>query len=216
MMKSPQAGKARSRQAILHLLKTEAPLDAQALADRLEISPMAVRQHLYGLQDEGLVSHTLERRPVGRPAKAWRLTAQADAFFPDGHADLTLGLIGAMKETFGAEGLERLLAVRAAEQIEAYGARSGPGQPLERRLEALARVRSEEGYMATVETEAPGRYLLVENHCPICAAASACQGLCASELQVFRAVLGADVTVERIDHILAGARRCAYRVRPKT
>jgi predicted ArsR family transcriptional regulator len=54
--------------------------------------------------------------------------------------------------------------------------------------------------------------LFVENHCPICAAAAACQGLCRSELAVFRAVLGADVTVERIDHILAGARRCAYRI----
>jgi predicted ArsR family transcriptional regulator len=217
MTRPPQAAKARSRQAILHLLKTEAPLDAQALAARLEISPMAVRQHLYGLQGEGLVSHTLEPRPVGRPAKAWRLTAQADRFFPDGHADLTLGLIGAMKEAFGAEGLERLLAVRAAEQIEAYGNWIGAaGQPLERRLAALARIRSEEGYMAAVETEAPGRYLLVENHCPICAAASACQGLCASELQVFRAALGADVTVERIDHIPAGARRCAYRVTAKT
>ncbi len=215
MTKPPQAGKARSRQAILHLLKTEAPLDAQALAARLEISPMAVRQHLYGLQSEGLVSHTREPRPVGRPAKAWRLTARADRYFPDRHADLTLGLIGALKETFGAEGLERLLAVRAAEQIETYGARTGPGQPLEQRLAALAQVRSEEGYMATVETEAPGRYLLIENHCPICAAASACQGLCASELQVFRAVLGEDVEVERIDHILAGARRCAYRVRAK-
>ena len=211
----PQAVKARSRQAILHLLKTEAPLDAQALAARLEISPMAVRQHLYGLQGEGLVTHTREPRPVGRPAKAWRLTAQADPFFPDGHADLTLGLIGAMKEAFGAEGLDRLLAVRAAEQIKAYGAQIGTGQPLEQRLATLAKARSEEGYMAAVETEAPGRYLLVENHCPICAAASACQGLCASELQVFRATLGADVTVERIDHILAGARRCAYRVRAR-
>src|ERR1700688_1237140 len=29
---------------------------------------------------------------------------------------------------------------------------------------------------------------------------------------VFRAVLGTEITVERIDHILAGARRCAYRI----
>ena len=56
-------------------------------------------------------------------------------------------------------------------------------------------------------------YLLVENHCPICSAAAQCQGLCAAELAVFRAVLGPDVDVERTDHILAGARRCAYRVR---
>jgi predicted ArsR family transcriptional regulator len=69
--------------------------------------------------------------------------------------------------------------------------------------------------MAAVEAESGtggGGFLLVENHCPICAAARTCQGLCASELEVFRRVLGPDVTVERSDHILAGARRCAYRV----
>jgi predicted ArsR family transcriptional regulator len=57
-----------------------------------------------------------------------------------------------------------------------------------------------------------GSFLLAENHCPICAAARACQGFCRSELELFKAVLGKRVTVERQDHILAGARRCAYRI----
>ena len=57
--------------------------------------------------------------------------------------------------------------------------------------------------------------LLVENHCPICAAAKACQQFCRSELRVFQEALGDDVTVERVDHILAGARRCAYLVCPR-
>ncbi|MES2724598.1 MAG: MarR family transcriptional regulator, partial [Pseudomonadota bacterium] len=56
-------------------------------------------------------------------------------------------------------------------------------------------------------------FLLVENHCPICAAAAACQGFCRAELMVFRAVLGPGVHIERTDHILAGARRCAYRIK---
>jgi len=60
-----------------------------------------------------------------------------------------------------------------------------------------------------------GNFLFFENHCPICAAAATCQGLYRSELAIFRAVLGTDVTVERIDHILAGARRCAYRIRKR-
>ena len=58
-----------------------------------------------------------------------------------------------------------------------------------------------------------GSYLLLENHCPICAAAEACQGFCRSELLLFRALL-APATVERTEHILDGARRCAYRVTP--
>jgi predicted ArsR family transcriptional regulator len=57
-------------------------------------------------------------------------------------------------------------------------------------------------------------FLLVENHCPICTAAAACQGFCRSELDVFRDALGRDAVVERIEHILAGARRCAYRITP--
>jgi predicted ArsR family transcriptional regulator len=47
---------------------------------------------------------------------------------------------------------------------------------------------------------------------PRCAAAAACQGLCREELSLFRAAIGAKAHVERIDHILAGARRCAYKI----
>ena len=89
----------------------------------------------------------------------------------------------------------------------------GPSDSLPARLKALAAQRSEEGYMAEVEKEGPGSYLLIENHCPVCSAAAACQGLCAMELEVFQEVLGPGVEVARTDHILAGARRCAYRVR---
>jgi len=51
--------------------------------------------------------------------------------------------------------------------------------------------------------------------CPICEAARACTGLCQQELELFRATLGRGVRVLREDHILKGARRCAYRVSAK-
>ena len=54
--------------------------------------------------------------------------------------------------------------------------------------------------------------LLVEHHCPICTAASACAGLCTSELELFREVMGRRCRVERTQHILSGDRRCAYRM----
>jgi predicted ArsR family transcriptional regulator len=64
-------------------------------------------------------------------------------------------------------------------------------------------------------SRADGGFLLIENHCPICAAAAVCQGLCREELSLFRRVLGSEVRVERTDHVLAGARRCAYRITPR-
>ncbi len=185
------------------------------LASRLGVSAMAVRLHLYQLVEEKLVTSQQEPRPLGRPAKLWRLTPAADELFPNAHADLTLSLIQSMREAFGEGGLDRLIAVRTRGQIEAYRALLPAGAALRERLEALARLRAREGYMAEVKDDADGAWLLIENHCPICAAAAACTNLCAGELQVFREVLGAEASVERIDHILAGARRCAYRVAPR-
>jgi predicted ArsR family transcriptional regulator len=214
---SPGAIDPRSRRAILELLKWHGPQDARTLAGRLEISAMAVRQHLYSLADDRLVTSDEEPRPMGRPAKLWRLTPAADELFPNAHAELTVSLVQSMRETFGERGVDRLIAARTRSQIEAYRAQVGDGGSLRERLEALAGLRTREGYMAEVreEEETAGALLLIENHCPICAAARACTNLCAGELRVFQQVLGAGVTVDRIDHILAGARRCAYRVKAR-
>jgi predicted ArsR family transcriptional regulator len=189
-------------------------MDAQQLANRLHLSPMAVRLHLYTLQAEQLVSYEEEPRPLGRPAKLWRLTSAADRLFPEGYAELALSLLSSIGNVFGKSGLERLLVIRTRDQIAAYRRRMTGQTSLAKRLKALAAIRTEEGYMADVKREPDGRFLLVENHCPICAAAASCTGLCAKELEVFQAVLGTHVAVTRTEHIVAGARRCAYRVAP--
>lgn len=187
-------------------------MDSQELASRLEVSAMPVRQHLYALQEEHLVTYHEEPRAMGRPAKLWQLTPAADRLFPDGYAELTLSLINSVTEAFGEAGLERLLEVRTRHQIAAYQAQIFDRDSLQQRLETLAMLRTDEGYMAEVQQNAEGEFLLIENHCPICAAASACTGLCAKELEVFQSVLGTDVSVERTEHIVAGARRCAYQI----
>ncbi len=201
----------RSRQAILDLLKQKGPQDSQALAGSLGLTAMAVRQHLYELLQQKLVTFVEQPRPLGRPAKLWKLTPGADRFYPDGHANLTVDLLDAIGKTFGDKGLEQLVELRAKNQKADY-ARRITAESLERRLQALVKIRTSEGYMAELKKRRDGSYLLIENHCPICVAASSCQKLCGGELDVFRSVLGPKVSVERVDHILSGARRCAYRV----
>ena len=208
-------GERKTRRAITKLLKTEGPIDSAALAERLGLTAMAVRQHLYALQREGLVSAEERPVPIGRPAKFWRLTRDADRLFPEAYAELSVALIDSVKDAFGDEGLERVLTSRCARQRMDYGKRIRPGDPLKRKLEELAKVRTEEGYMAEVRAEGQGSFLLIENHCPICAAANACQGFCATELDLFRSVLGSGVTVERAEHIISGDHRCVYRVQPQ-
>ena len=208
--------RARARDRVLLQLKTRGPATASALAERLDVTPMAIRQHLAALEGEELVVHTEERRPVGRPARVWDLTPRAAERFPDTHADLTVELLSAMKDVFGEEGLERLIHARALKQRESYRSRLPSHQaPLAERVAALAEIRRDEGYMADWSQEPDGSFLLVENHCPICAAASLCQGFCRDELELFREAIGPDADVIRGEHLLSEARRCAYRVTPR-
>ncbi|HTL51994.1 MAG TPA: metalloregulator ArsR/SmtB family transcription factor [Planctomycetota bacterium] len=212
---APPAGGNTTRRAITRLLKTEGPLEAADLAKRLRLTAMAVRQHLYALQNEKLVTAEERPRPIGRPAKYWQLTSAADRLFPEAYAELTVTLINALQEAFGPAGLEKVIEGRCGKQRADYAARIGADLPLAHKLKRLAQVRSEEGYMAEVQAEGRGRYLFVENHCPICAAANACKGFCSTELNLFREVVGPGVQVERTEHIVNGDRRCAYRIAPR-
>jgi predicted ArsR family transcriptional regulator len=209
-----QKSERKTRRAIVKLLKTEGPIDSAELGRRLGLTAMAVRHHLYVLQSENLV--TAEERPVplGRPAKFWCLTRDADRLFPEAYAELNVALIDAVQDAFGEEGLNRVLESRCQRQRLDYSKRIRSSAPLKKKLEELAQIRSEEGYMAEIKKSDDGSFLLIENHCPICAAATSCQGFCSTELDLFRSVLGPDVTVERVEHIISGDRRCAYRIAP--
>ena len=215
LMKHDSRQDSRAEEGVLYQLKTRGPLPAAQIARKLSVTPMAVRQHLYRLKLAGLVDFSDERRKVGRPARIWRLTSEAAARFPDTHGDLTVEIISAVRAAFGEAGMDKLLAERTRRQKEQYRTRlRAAGNSIAKRAQALGEIRREQGYMAECTRMPDGSMLLVENHCPICAAATTCQGLCREELSLFRAVLGDKARVERTDHILAGARRCAYRITP--
>jgi predicted ArsR family transcriptional regulator len=199
-----------SEDRILHLLKTRGPQRAATLAKALGISASAVRQQLGDLMDSGLVDHEDRREGPGRPKRHWWLTDAGHAGFPDTHSQLTTELLRSVRVVFGEVGLDQLIGERERSSEALYARELVGSADVGERVKRLARLRADEGYMAECRQQDDGSWLLIENHCPICAAARECEGFCRSELEIFRRVLGANV--ERTDHVLAGARRCAYRV----
>ncbi|MEK3747693.1 metalloregulator ArsR/SmtB family transcription factor [Paenibacillus sp. FSL E2-8871] len=203
----------KTRRAIIDLLKQQGGMDVMALSSQFSLSGMAIRQHLNDLKEEGLVTNKEESRPMGRPTKLWILTPAADRFFPSGYSDLSISLINSMKEAFGNEGLDKLLAVRNKNMQEQYLQHLGDTGDVRVKLEKLAEIRTNEGYMAEVKEQDDGSLLFIEKHCPICEAAAVCTGLCKNELHLFKTVLGNNVHIERGEYILAGGRNCVYTVR---
>jgi predicted ArsR family transcriptional regulator len=199
---------------ILFLLKTRGPSTAQQLATLLEISSMGVRRHLDAWLEKGLLLTEDLADKVGRPARYWLLSEAGHARFPDRHSELTVQLIAQVRTLFGQAGLDKLIAAREQSSETSYLERMAGAKTLSKRLAKLVEARDAEGYMAQLEKQPDGSFLLIENHCPICAAATACQGFCRSELDVFRRTLGPASTVERVEHLLAGGRRCVYRITP--
>ena len=197
---------------VLYTLKSRGPMATGALARTLGITVVGVRQHLAKLQARGLVAFDDQAGEIGRPKRVWRLSAKGHGRFPDTHGDLTVNLIDGIRSVFGETGLDRLIELRQETAVAAYRGALEPCSGLEDRLRTVAHLRTKEGYMAEFEAAPDGSFLLIENHCPICAAAKTCQGFCRSELELFRAVFGLGTSVTRQEHLLSDGRRCVYRI----
>ncbi len=204
---------------ILSTLKTRGALGIPDIAKILSVTVEAVRQQMAKLEAEGLVDAESRSSGRGRPTQIWRLTGEGHKRFPDTHAEMTVQMISAVISVFGEKGMDQLISAREATMRANYTEAMRGARSLKTRLERLAEIRSREGYMAEFRADdgegGDDGFLFIENHCPICTAAQACTGFCRSELQLFDEVLGPDVSVSRVEHVLAGARRCAYRVVPK-
>lgn len=203
----------KTHQRIIELLKTKGPLTAKVLAQELNVTTMGVRQHMLALEESGEVIFQDEKAPRGRPTRYWSLTQKTNSHFADCHDELTVQLIDSVIAVFGDDGLDKLITNREEASMRNYRLALADRYGVEEKLQTLAKIRSDEGYMATVEQE-DDFFWLLENHCPICAAAKKCTNFCRSELQLFQSLLSDIAVISREEHIVEGARRCAYRVIP--
>jgi predicted ArsR family transcriptional regulator len=202
----------QTAQKILNLLKEAGAVSAHFLAEQLGLSDVGARAQLARLASKGLVTYVDLPASRGRPKRAWALSEAAQREFPDRHADLALEFLRGVQVAFGKFGLDGVIESRERELLDRYEAQMTGARGSRERLESLASLRSLDGYMAAVSETNDGQVRLVENHCPIQSAARQCPRLCASELDLLRRVLGGGVKVERIEHVLAGSRRCAFQI----
>jgi DeoR family suf operon transcriptional repressor len=203
---------ATPRAILVHLRTGEA--GAADLAGKLGITPGAVRQQLRPLAERGWIEHRDLRPGPGRPRRRYRLSARAAALFPQSYGDLAVELLGHVADEDAAL-VERAFERRRRARVAAARERlAGCGGSLRERVDEVARILDEQGYMAAAEERPDGTLLLAERNCAILAVAREHGCACTSELGFLREVLP-DAGIERVQHIAGGEAACVYRVSPR-
>ncbi len=171
-------------------------------------------QQLRALEAAHLVSRHTVRHGVGRPRHLYDVTPDAQDLFPATYDALAAGLLAAIGAVGGDELLEEVFAARRRQLgnrvRDQLADRVSPDAPLAERVRELAEMQAQQGYLAETVVETNGAIRLKEHNCAIYHVAKATPAACRAELDLFREVLGADVTRET--HIAAGDRCCSYRV----
>ena len=201
------------KERAVDMLKASGPQPLSALAAELKVTVEGARSQMLKLAKEGLVTSTVSVIGRGRPQQVWSLTDLGHMRFPDTHAALTVRLMEVMKETLGELAVAQVISANGDKGTNKYLQEMTGVMDLESRISKFVAIRSREGYMAQYIKDEDG-FILIENHCPICAAAQANREICQAELKTLQSVFS-DTIIRRIEYIIEGGRRCAYRINEK-
>ena len=194
-------------------LKKAQPVTAESLAERLGVTPNALRRHLKELEAEGIVQYRKDVRGVGRPTNLYSLTDEGEALFPRAYDGALLQALELVRRQEGADAVVRLFAAQWAEIAEgAKGALAA--LPLHERAQLLAELLTSRGYRAEAEMLSDGESRIREHNCVLKGIAERFPEVCAAEASFLEEALGA--SVERQAHIASGATCCEYCVGGKS
>ncbi|MGD1994787.1 MAG: ArsR family transcriptional regulator [Anaerolineae bacterium] len=204
----------KTREQILHILKTRGPSTVDELSEALELTSVTVRHHLEILRNQDLVDEPepLRRDGPGRPQYLYRLAQGAEQIFPSGYDMLAAELLREINSFLSREEVDAL-ADRIAQRIasQAYVSRE---MDFDTRLEAVVEFLNERGYMASVERDEKGKVLLHIYNCPYDSLTKRSGVPCDIDARLLSTLLSQKFS--RVKHAAKGDQHCIYVIHEET
>lgn len=179
------------------------------LAQGFELATETLREHLNALTARGLVERVGRRRDgPGRPAIVYGLSDAGEALFPQREGPLLRELTEHLTESGREDVLEEFFERRIARQRE-EAERRLEGLEGEERIREVARILSDEGFMAEVEADEDGVARLRLCHCPLKEMVAVSRLPCRAEIGYIEDLLGR--SLRRTEYMPDGDHSCSYR-----
>lgn len=202
---------------ILAYLKRSGGGTVDAVASEFGLARMTVRQHLSGLERDGLIASREERRPTGRPHLFFSLTPGGEERFPrryDRLANLALQEV-ALLEADEISGLtpedkKRLLLKKMADRVYLDHEPRVRGKSLKERVAVVADILRREGGFAEWKAEG-SQYEIVDYNCAYRIVADSHRDVCDWHLSLLGQLLGKDIECDQF--ISEGADSCRFVVK---
>ncbi len=185
-----------TRKEILGEIRRSGEISIPELTKKLNIVTNAVRGHMMLLEKESLVTYKWLRQKRGRPLKIYRLSENAEAYFPKKYDQL---LDDIMKEITLLDGHHKLneilnsISKRWANEIKAK--LNLTGKPLEEILRHYVNYLNTQGYLSSLEKHDNG-YKILNYNCIYRNTARKYSEICNMHPNILRELTDAKVFLE--------------------
>lgn len=212
MPQTPVQPDASTRERVVRSVLANGPSTARQLAERLELTPAAIRRHLAVLLEDGALEAREQRvyghRSRGRPSKVFAITDRGRAEFHQAYDELAISALRRLLEVAGPEAM-RAVAQERVDAIERRFQDLRRQAPDAEPIEVLRQALTQDGYAPSVLPVRSGDQLC-QHHCPVAHVATEFPMLCEVETQLFSRLLGTHV--QRIATIAHGDGVCTTHV----
>lgn len=195
---------------ILNEIKRSQGLSVSELCQRIGLSYMGVKQHCIALEKEGYLDTWRRPKGMGRPEKAYRLTAFAQEFFPTEYSNFTTSILEAIQRVYGPTAPDKILYNIYQHETQVL-TREIKGTNIEERCRALASNREERGYMSEYYFDRDtSTHQIIEYNSPILECLDKFPILKDLEKQLFESAL--QQAVKREEERVSGLYKCIFHI----
>ncbi len=201
---------------ILKHIKLHGPTSAQDLANQFNVTPMAIRQHLYLHHKNGLVEYYDTKSIRGRPKRFWKLTENAQNTYADNASYQFSLFINALIECNKLDFdqiinlYNQTLLLRYHKTAKAI--KKFDGKNLNEILAQLAEESNVLGYLFEYCQISDNDFMLLEHHEPLRKLCQFHVFLKNIEMNKYEIILGKIFKVTVVNHILNGNYRSIYNI----